>query len=279
MKAPEVKRAAAATTSMVSALGLRADDAVVLQNSNKLSLRVLPCDVFARVAHSGREVARLEVELAGRLAAAGSPVAALEPRVEPRVYRRDGFAITLWTYYASVRPPEGARTAYAAYADALERLHSGMRELDLEVPHFTDRVEEARQLVASRDQTPALDDEDRALLADTLATRRKAIGERGAVEQLLHGEPHPGNLLHTETGPRFIDLETCCRGPIEFDLAHAPEEVGEHYPGVDPDLHRDCRILMHAMVAAWRWDRDDQLPNGRQMAIEKLSEIRRALDR
>ena len=23
-----------------------------------------------------------------------------------------------------------------------------------------------------------------------------------------------------ELGPLFIDLETCCRGPVEFDLAH-----------------------------------------------------------
>ncbi len=28
-----------------------------------------------------------------------------------------------------------------------------------------------------------------------------------------------------------MDLATCCRGPVEFDLAHAPEEVAEHYEG------------------------------------------------
>ena len=42
----------------------------------------------------GQEVAALEVELALQLAATASPVAALSPGVEPRVYERDGFAVT-----------------------------------------------------------------------------------------------------------------------------------------------------------------------------------------
>jgi hypothetical protein len=31
--------------------------------------------------------------------------------------------------------------------------------------------------------------------------------------------------------------------------------------------------------ATWRWDRDDQLPNGRQLGMERLGQIRAALDR
>jgi hypothetical protein len=90
----------AAATSLAVALGLRVDDAVVIHHSNKLALRLFPCDVFARVALAGQEVSALEVELAQHLAAIASPVAALEPRVEPRVYEGDGFAVTLWTYYS-----------------------------------------------------------------------------------------------------------------------------------------------------------------------------------
>jgi thiamine kinase-like enzyme len=108
---------------------------------------------------------------------------------------------------------------------------------------------------------------------------RRAIVARGAPEQLLHGEPHPGNLLNTKKGLLFIDLETCCRGPVEFDIAHAPEEVSEHYPAVNRELLRECRVLMRAMVTAWRWDRDDQLPDGRYRGIEGLNQVRVALDR
>ena len=271
MQASEVPRAVAAAMSTASALDLTVDDAIVLHDSNKLALRLLPCDVLARVAHVAHQVAQFEVDLAQRLAETESPVAALEPRVEPRVYERDGFVVTLWTYYEPLSPRE---VSPADYANALERLHAGMRKIDVTAPHFTDRVAEAQQLVASRDRTPALADADRELLSHTLRSLRRAIGDRGAAEQLLHGEPHPGNVLRTKNGPLFIDLETCCRGPVEFDLAHVPEEVSEHYPDADQELLRECRILVLAMVAAWRWDRDDQLPNGQRAARELLNALR-----
>jgi Ser/Thr protein kinase RdoA (MazF antagonist) len=261
--------------STASSLDLTVDDANVLHDSNKLTLRLLPCDVLARVADVAHQVAQFEIELAQRLAETESPVAALEPRVEPRVYERDGFVVTLWTYYEPATTPE---VSPADYADALERLHAGMRKLDVPAPHFTDRVERAQQLVAGRDHTPALADADRELLGNTLRSLRRVIGDRGGPEQLLHGEPHPGNVLTTKNGLRFIDLETCCRGPVEFDLAHAPVEVSEHYRGVNQGLLRECRILVLAMITTWRWDRGDQLPNGRQLGTEWLSQIRAVLD-
>ena len=273
----EVSSAAVAAKSTASALGLRADDAVVLHNSNRLTLRLMPCDVVARIAPTAYHAsAEFEVEVARRLAEADAPVAALEPRVEPRVYVRDGFVINMWTHYEPVSLEE---IAPAEYAHALERLHAGMRQIDVTTPHFTDRVAEAQLLIGSRDHTPALADADRALLSNTLRGLRRAINDRGAAEQLLHGEPHPGNLLRTKKGLLFIDFETCCRGPVEFDIAHVPGEVGARYPGADQELLRECRILMLAMVASWRWDRNDQYPNGRRMGTEYLRQIRAALDR
>jgi Phosphotransferase enzyme family len=274
MQASEVPRAVAAAMSIASSLHLTVDDAIVLQNSNRLTLRVLPCDVLARVAPLTHQVAQFEVELAQRLVESGCPVAALEPRVEPHVYGRDGFVVTLWTYY---EPGTSREISPVDYSYALEQLHAGMRRLDVPAPHFTDRVDSAQQLVGSRDHTPALADADRELLGDTLRGLRRRIGERGSAEQLLHGEPHLGNVLTTKNGLLFIDLETCCRGPVEFDLAHAPEEVSEHYPRVDRDLLRECRILVLAMITTWRWDQGDQFPNGRQLGTEWLGQIRAAL--
>jgi thiamine kinase-like enzyme len=276
MQGSAVSRAVAAAKSTASSLGLTADEAIVLHDSNKLTLRLLPCDVLARVAPVAHQVAQFELELAQQLLESGCPVAAVEPRVQPRVYERDGFVVTLWSYYEPVTPRE---VSPADYANALAQLHAGMRTLDVTTPHFTDRVDQAQQLVASRDDPPALADADRELLGDTLRGLGRGIGERGGVEQLLHGEPHPGNVLTTKNGLLFIDLETCCRGPVEFDLAHAPEEVSEHYPGVNRGLLRECRILVLAMITTWRWDRGDQLPNGRQLGTEWLSQIRAALER
>ncbi len=270
MHETEARQAVAAAKAIAAACGLAGDEAIVLQDSNRLTMRLLPCDVLARVAPAAHQAAQLEIDVAQGLA--NGPLAALDPRVEPRVYERDGFVVTLWKYYeplpTAISPQE--------YAKALQNLHAGMRGLDIPAPHATDRVAEAQELVASPDRTPELSDDDRDLLSNTLRDLRKVIS--GQPEQLLHGEPHPGNVLNTKDGPLFIDLETCCRGPVEFDLAHAPDEVADHYPGIDQALLRACRILVLAMITTWRWDRDDQLPDGRRLAAEWLGQIRAALD-
>ncbi|WP_433163115.1 hypothetical protein [Kribbella sp. CA-247076] len=80
MEMSEVARAIAAATSVAASLDLPATDAIVLHNSNKLALRLIPCDVFARVAPVGQEVAQFEIDLAQRLTELGCPIAHLEPR-------------------------------------------------------------------------------------------------------------------------------------------------------------------------------------------------------
>ena len=279
MEPSDVTCALAATLAVASELGLRADDAIVLQNANRLAVRVTPCDVLARVAATVRrneEGAAFEVDVARRLEDANCPIAVLEPRLEPTVYVRDGFATTFWTYY---EPLDAGEVTPEEYAQALGALHAGLRPLHMDAPHFTDRVDEALSIVTDPSQSPELIDADRELLTDTLRGRQRSILDRSTGEQLLHGEPHEGNLLRTASGLRFIDLETCCYGPVEFDLAHAPIEVGRHYAGVDRDLLRDCRVLMLAMVAAWRSHRDDAYPDGRRNRDLLLATIRRTVER
>jgi hypothetical protein len=270
MEIPDVTRAIAAAISVAASLDLPANDAIVLHNSNKLALRLTPCDVLARVSPAGQGVAQFEIELAQRLAAAGCPVGVVEPRVDPLVYTRDGFEMTLWIYYEPITP----HVSPIDTARALERLHAGMRKVTMPSPRFTDRVCEAEAIVADPNLSPELADADRVLLRSKLRSLRRAIDDRGAVDQLLHGEPHPGNVLSTKDGPLFIDLETCCRGPVEFDLAHVSEAVCEQYPGVNRGLLDECRQLVLAMVAAWRWERGDQLPNGKWFGEELLRTLR-----
>ncbi len=78
--------------------------------------------------------------------------------MEPGVYLRDDFAVTLWTYYRAVPPGDFAP---AEYAEVLERLHAGMRQVSVKVPHFTERVAEAQWLVGHPEMTPELLGPDR----------------------------------------------------------------------------------------------------------------------
>ena len=127
MHPSEAQRAAAAARSTASALDLTVDDAIVLQDANRLVLRLMPCDVVARVAPMAYQAsAEFEVELAQRLAETESPVAALDPRVEPRVHVRDGFVMNLWTYYEPV-PPRGPASRLRARARAPACRHAADR--------------------------------------------------------------------------------------------------------------------------------------------------------
>jgi hypothetical protein len=288
MEPSEVQRAVEAARSTAAALGLHVDDAVVVHNSDRIAVRLIPCDVLARVgppAHEG--VFRFEVEVARLLGTTDSPIGELDPRVEARVYMHDGFPVSLWTYYEPLGSSSDIEPADCAHA--LNRFHAGMRQIELAAPHFTDRVADAHRAVVDRAQTPDLPDADRDLLATTLGRLSQAVRSGGTREQLLHGEPHPGNLLMTRKGLLFIDLGTCVRGPVEFDIAHgllpsedgrvlAADEVLDHYPGANPDLIEQCRILIWAMITTYRWTYWDQLPNRDYWAIEGLNQLRGALD-
>jgi aminoglycoside phosphotransferase (APT) family kinase protein len=270
----QLRSAVAAAKALAGELGLRAEDASVLSNSNRAMVRVSPSEVVARVSPaSSRDGAAYEVEVGRRLAEAGCPVVGPDLRVEPHVYERDGFSITFWPYHEPV--PEDLSPA--EHAESLARLHAGMRKLQLDSPRFTQRIADAQRIVDDPEASPELGDGDRELLSRALRDLRAAILQRGAPEQLLHGEPHPGNLLRTNAGLLFIDLETCVVGPVEFDLPYLPEEARALYPGADPELLRDCEVLMQAMVAAWRWDRRDEFSGGLEMGREYLELVRAAL--
>lgn len=268
MRAAERGRALAAASATASSLGLAVEEAVVLQDSNRLTVRVLPCDTVVRVTSTAHGVAGFELELCRRLAGGGSPVAAPDLRVPARVHAHDAFGLTFWVHHDS-----SGTVGPADHADALVRLHDGLRGVDLPAPHWSGRVGQALALLADRDLTPDLDDAGRDLLTRTLRTLSRVVDDAGRDEQLLHGEPHPGNVLATTGGPLFIDLETCCRGPVEFDVAHAPDAVADHYPGLDPEVLRACRVLTLALATTWRWDRDDHLPRGRELGREWLVQI------
>jgi hypothetical protein len=291
MEASVARRAVDAASSTGLALGLQVDDAVIVNNGGRIAVRLMPCDVLAMVAPSAWQAEmQFEVDVARRLAGTDSPAGQLEPRAEARVYLRDDFAITLWTYYAPATRAEHvdisvavdafkqSHIAPADYAHALCRLHDGFRQIDLAAPHVSSRIADWARHAADPGVTPDLLGSDRELLCNTLERASTAIERQATNEQLLHGEPHSGNVLSTKTGPRFIDLGTCQRGPVEYDLSYAPVEVSELYPGADQDLVHLFRIIMWAGVTTTRWYRNDQFPNRDYWRVEGLKELRAMLD-
>lgn len=277
----ETARSALAASRRVGThVGLTVDRAVVLQDSNRLTVHLQPCDVVARIAPQMlRSSAEREVVVASALASAGAPIAPLDPRVEPRVFDEGGFAISLWAYHRPV-PPE--TFAAAEYAAALGQLHQAMRSVagTPGLGHVVDRAAEARQLIDDPTNTGPISPEERDLVSGVLR-EGIALLERSTTAQVIHGEPHPGNVIRSDAGLVFIDLETCCHGPVEFDIAHAtivdhapPTEVGRRYPGADVRLVEQCWRLTLALAIAWRFEPGDDLPNGTERVRTWVAQLR-----
>lgn len=58
-----------------------------------------------------------------------------------------------------------------------------------------------------------------SVVADLLDAVERNFSEVGAYRALrLHGDCHPGNVLWTDDGPHFVDLDDCMNGPAVQDL-------------------------------------------------------------
>ena len=115
----------------------------------------------------------------------------------------------------------------------------------------------------------------RTLTEDLLAQIQAAYAAAGDIDDLrLHGDFHPGNILWTEAGPHFVDLDDCRTGPAVQDLwmllsgergemTLALSEIIEGYE-LFRDFNRRELVLIEALrtlrmlhYAAWlarRWD-------------------------
>ena len=110
---------------------------------------------------------------------------------------------------------------------------------------------------------------------DALAIVEQRFSEATPYRTLrLHGDCHPGNVLWTDAGPHFVDLDDCLMGPAVQDLwmllSGRPAEMGAQLHDLlegygdfaDFDYHelalieplRTLRIMHYAGWLARRWD-------------------------
>lgn len=115
----------------------------------------------------------------------------------------------------------------------------------------------------------------RAAIDGALAEVQRAFERLSNLRTLrLHGDCHPGNVLWTEQGPHFVDLDDCMTGPAVQDLwmllSGRPEEMRAQLDDIvegyqefaDFDQHetalieplRTLRIMHYAGWLARRWD-------------------------
>jgi Ser/Thr protein kinase RdoA (MazF antagonist) len=235
---------------------------------------------FYRPARWSDEAVHEEHDFAAALAEAEIPVVApLRDDHGDSLFRHAGFRFALF-------PRRGGRTPDLDDPDHLEwlgrylgRIHQLGAARDfahrprLDVDGYAGTA--ARLLLEGGWLPLELAGRYRAVTEALLEECRRAFGGTERVRWIrLHGDCHPGNILWTDAGPHFVDLDDCRMGPAIQDLwmllsGNRPEralqltylrEGYETFHALEPrelaliEPLRALRMIHYAGWLARRWD-------------------------
>lgn len=214
----------------VEAVGHRTDGRVLALNSYENRVYQVGLDdapplvaKFYRPARWKTPLILEEHEFALELAAAEVPV------VPPRVYdgrtllECQGFRYALYTRCGGRWPEFGNADDRRWMGRFLGRIHAiGARHVFRHRPALDWRVmgvETAEYLLGHGWIPDHLEPAYRTLVEDVLALVEQRFAEATPYRRLrLHGDCHAGNVLWTDAGPHFVDLDDCVSGPAVQDL-------------------------------------------------------------
>jgi Phosphotransferase enzyme family len=255
--------------------GYSTDEPVLLQETNNTVVWLRPHEVVAKVGTRSHSVEALKLEHAVAMAMAADvapiapPVAGAKPTIDPE----SRLLVTLWT---RLEHDPDLEIATEDSAEVLRLLHEYLVRYSGPLPGFKEKLGRAREALADDRLMAALAATDRSMLRAAFDRWCDSVDSYEYAQQPLHGEPHDYNLLATSSGPRWVDLEGVCIGPLEWDLAFLPERADRFFPAVNVDLLSILRRLNSARVATWCWSRPEYAEL-RWHAEHHLEIVRRAV--
>jgi len=229
---------------------IRSDDPVVIRETNNTVVWLRPHPVIAKVgtrADSHEGLAR-EHEVAGALHLMGAPVAEPLTDASPTRHPATGFMVTLWRRLD--HDPTAEVPGWQVHS-SLCQVSEALAASRIVLPDFRIGLQRARSALNGDMHTMALPAQDLSLLLEVLDGLLPELDNRPLPQHALHGEPHEGNRLSTPSGIRWIDLESVCRGPLEWDLTFLSEDARRHYAEIDQPLFTMLSMLNSARVATW----------------------------
>lgn len=214
----------------VESCGLRVDGRLLALNSYENRVYQVGIEqgapVVAKFYRPGRwtdDQILEEHAFALELAAAEIPVVAPLAPGNATLHRHEGFRFSLFARRGGRAPeledPEVlewiGRFLGRIHAVGAARRFAHRPELDL-----ASFIEEPRVfLLESAKVPPDLVEPYRAVTAKALEAGAAAFDCAGPVGRIrLHGDCHTGNILWTDDGPHFVDLDDCRTGPAVQDL-------------------------------------------------------------
>jgi hypothetical protein len=228
----KVRDAISVAADIAREFGLRVERPVPLRSTNNAVAWLQPTEIVAKVGVGRNSRLHIELEVARNLVALGAPVVSPAPQLPDVVHSRGGLNITFWRYHAqrpATEPPP------APVAQALRRLHAALGRLPKSVlaslPSYKEELADVRALLADHGALPEITSADRALLLNTFDGLLARLDDLVGADRLvaIHGAPHPYNVLLVGAEPVFIDFETTCMGPVEWDLAHLGAQAELHF--------------------------------------------------
>lgn len=229
------------------------DEAKLVHETNNTVVWLRPQGVIAKVGTRGDSAEGLVKEhaLGVALAALDAPVGSPLPGVGPVRHRRTGFMVTLWTRLD--HECDDMAVPGSLVGESLHLLHEALSLCNVELPGFRIGLDRAREALSDDACVAALATADRLALRGAFDDLMAELDGRQFRELDLHGEPHRGNYVSTPAGLRWIDFESVCRGPLEWDLAFLPATARKVFVDVDGDLLSLLEMLNSARVATWCW--------------------------
>lgn len=272
--------AIAVAMEVAQGLGLQVHEPVPLRSTNNVVVWLSPTQVVAKVGLGRNACLRTELQVALELSACGAPVVFPAQEVPAVVHSRHGLDVTFWRYHAQ---PSSVDIEGTRVASALRRLHVKLAQvspgLRASLPSYLRELQLVRTLLTDSSRIPLLREADRRLLASVFDCLKVELDELAPAEShvVLHGSPHSYNVLLVAGEPLFIDFETTCIGPMEWDLAHVGPEAEQSYgASVHERLIWVCRSMGSVKTAAFCWaevDRGDL----REHAEMHLAHVRTAV--
>jgi hypothetical protein len=209
----------AESQKLLSDWGLQLDDPLILSDAGNLTLWLRPHPIVARVAtlFSGDDadfwgaVWQRELRVAAHLMHHNVPIVAPTTVVPAGPHRVAGTWMTLWDYAQPVECPPLGMDGVAMVSELTRAMGTFPEPLPRWGPwmHVEEAVERLRPM-ATRDTR----------VGDVIR-EVEHVAQRMKDHQLFpaHGDAHPGNLLPTPNGWRWIDFEDVSLMPRFWDLA------------------------------------------------------------
>jgi hypothetical protein len=216
--------AIAAAQAVAREHGVACDEAVRIAAGSNALVHLKPSPVVARVMtgtamlHDDVEpwLAR-EVAVRVFLAQRTDSVVAPSDLLPPGPHRRDGLWMTLWTFVehdAQARPPDPGELGRS-----LRGLHAALADFPGDLPPLSEVRDWLERLLAELRPSPELARPDIDWLAFQLEALAPAVFASSLRAQALHGDTSMSNVLRTDSGLVWNDLEDVCAGPVAWDVA------------------------------------------------------------